>query len=305
MPLITLFSAPKPFSDPHIAIIQRNAIGSWTRLPDAEVLLLGREDGLARFAMELGVRHVPDVLCNQNGTPLVSSMLQQARESSSSALLCIVNADIMLMPDFVEAARNAAKLKDRFVVLGQRWDLDVREPVDFSGDWPRRLSSIVHLRGALHRPAGSDLFLFPRQCYPDVPEFAIGRAGWDNWMIYKARQEKWPVIDCTPSTLIVHQNHDYGHLPDSKPHHTLPETDENIRLAGGQAAIRYSVLDSTHRLVDGRLARPKLTYLRFMRGVEMFLRRIFFFLPADTIEEVARPKRWKRRMQKLLGRSKT
>jgi hypothetical protein len=33
MPLITLFSAPKPFTDPHIALIQRNALHSWTLLP--------------------------------------------------------------------------------------------------------------------------------------------------------------------------------------------------------------------------------------------------------------------------------
>jgi hypothetical protein len=36
-----------------------------------------------------------------------------------------------------------------------------------------------------------------------------------------------------------------------------------------------------------------------MRGLELLLRRIFFFLPADMIEEVARPKRWKKRFQKL------
>ena len=37
MALITLFSAPKPFIDSHIATIQRNAIKSWTLLPDVDV----------------------------------------------------------------------------------------------------------------------------------------------------------------------------------------------------------------------------------------------------------------------------
>jgi hypothetical protein len=172
-------------------------------------------------------------------------------------------------------------------------------PLDFSGDWNHRLASTVQLQGTLHRPAGSDFFLFPAACYTEVPAFAIGRAGWDNWMIYKARRENWPVIDCTPSVMIVHQNHDYSHLPGGQAHHTLPETDENIRLAGGEAAVRYTILDSTHRLVNGRLARPQMSYLRFMRGVELFLRKVFFFLPADMIENVARPKRWKRRITRL------
>ncbi|MCJ7435820.1 MAG: hypothetical protein MUO77_20260, partial [Anaerolineales bacterium] len=166
--------------------------------------------------------------------------------------------------------------------------------------WQGRLRFTVHSQGQLHRPAGSDFFLFPKPCYTDLPPFAIGRAGWDNWMIYKARMEKWPVIDCTPSVMIVHQTHDYNHLPDGQAHHALPETDENIRLAGGQAAIRYTIVDATHCLTEGgKLARPKISYLRFMRGVELFLRAVFFFLPENMIENVARPKRWKKRIQKM------
>jgi len=299
VPLITLFSAPKPFANPHIATIQRNAIKSWALLPDVEVILLGEEPGLAEAARELGVRHIPNVRRNDSGTPLISSMFQLGRENSNSDLLCIINADMILLPDFVEAAIQAIKLKDKFVLLSQRWDLDITEPLDFSGDWAHRLSSFVHRHGTLHRPAGSDFFLFPKSCYTSIPDFAIGRAGWDNWMIYKARKEKWPIIDCTTSVMIVHQNHDYSHLPGGKSHHEHPDTNENIRLAGGQAAIRYTILDSTHLLLNGKLARPKMTSLRFTRKFELFLRAIFFFLPENMIENIARPKRWKKRFQKL------
>ena len=300
MTLITLFSAPKPFTDPHIAMIQRNALRSWTLLPDVEVILLGEETGLAEAARELGVRHIPNVKCNDNGTPLISSMFQLARENSRSDLLCIINADMLLMPDFVEAARRSRLQHNKcFVLLSQRWDLDITQPIEFTAGWEDRLSSIVHHQGSLHRPAGSDYFLFPRSCYTDVPDFTIGRAGWDNWMIYKARREGWPVIDCTPSVMIVHQNHDYSHLPGGKPHYEHPDTNENIRLAGGQANIRYTVLDATHQLAGGKLARPKMSSLRFLRGVELFLRKIFFFLPENMIENIARPKRWQKRFRKL------
>jgi len=118
-------------------------------------------------------------------------------------------------------------------------------------------------------------------------------------MIYKARKENWPVIDSTPAIMIVHQNHDYSHLPGGKSHYEHPDTNENIRLAGGQANIRYTILDATHQLAGGKLVRPKMTYPRFMRGLELFLRKIFFFLPEDMVENVARPKRWKKRIRKL------
>jgi hypothetical protein len=303
MALITLFSAPKPFTNPHIAVIQRNAVQSWTLLPEVEVILLGEEEGIAEAARELGVRHIPQVRCNARGTPLISSMFEFVRQNSQSELLCIINADMILMPDFVEAARRSRSQRDQFVMVSQRWDLDVTERLEFTDGWQDRLSARVHHQGSLHRPAGSDFFLFPRSCYTEIPDFTIGRAGWDNWMIYKARREKWTVIDATPSIMIVHQNHDYSHLPGGKPHYEHPDTNENIRLAGGEANIRYTLVDATHQLTPGgKLVRPKLSYLRFMRGVELLLRRIFFFLPEKMIENVARPKRWKKRIQKLFGK---
>ena len=170
----------------------------------------------------------------------------------------------------------------------------------FTENWQNCLRSTVHGQGQLHRPAGSDFFLFPRSCYEDVPGFSIGRAGWDNWMVYKARREGWAVIDCTLSMMIVHQNHDSSLLPDGKPHYEHPETNENIRLAGGQANIRYTILDATHQLADGKLLRPKMTSARFTRKLELFLRAVFFFLPENMLENIARPKRWKKRIQKLL-----
>ncbi len=283
-------------------MIQRNAIRSWSRLPDVEVILLGEEQGLEEAARELNVKHIQNVKRNENGTPLISSMFQLARENSNSELLCIINADIILMPDFVEAAKKVKGLKSKFVLLSQRWDVQVTAPLDFSEDWIHDLRSMVHGQGQLHRPAGSDFFLFPPSCYTDIPDFTIGRAGWDNWMIYQARKAGWAVIDCTPSVMIVHQNHDYSHLPEGKPHYGHPETNENIRLAGGQANIRYTILDATHQLVDGTLVRPQMTAARFARTFERFLRAVFFFLPENVAEHIVRPKRWQKRIQKIANR---
>ena len=307
VPLITLFSAPKPFTNPHIATIQHNAIKSWTLLPGVEIILLGEEPGLAEAARELGVQHIPNVARNESGTPLISSMFQFARDAAQrnhSDLLCITNADMLLMPDFLEAARRSRMLRDKFVLLSQRWDLDITQPLNFTDGWEDKLRGTVYATGSLHRPAGSDFFLFPLSTFPEIPNFAIGRAGWDNWMIYKARKEGWAVIDCTPSVMIVHQNHDYSHLPGGKPHYEHPDTNENIRLAGGQANVRYTILDATHQLAaDGKLTRPKMTSLRFTRKLELFLRAVFFFLPESIIENIARPKRWQKRIARLFHRT--
>jgi hypothetical protein len=270
MPELTIFSAPKAFSDPHIAVIQRNAIRSWLALgPAVEVLLIGEEPGLAETAAELGVSHLPEVERTPGGTPLVSSMFELARQNSTSSLLCCVNADILLLPEILPAAQDMAQKALRFLAVGQRWDLDVRESLDFGPGWEDALRRRTQEQGRLHRATGSDYFIFPRECFSDMPRFAIGRAGWDNWMIYAGRMRGWPVVDCTADILVIHQDHDYSHLPGGKPHYRHPETFENIRLAGGKRTI-LELPDASHRLVGGRLLRPALTWRRFWREVEIF-----------------------------------
>lgn len=268
MSLITVFSAPKSFSDPHIAIIQRNAISSWTKLPDVEVVLLGDEPGLAETAQELGIKHIADIPRSPSGAPLMDAMFRLAREHSPAQLYCIVNADILLFPDFVETARKVAAQKEKFVLLGQRWDLEITAPLDFSEGWQNRLQAIVRRDGTLHRPAGSDYFLFPNSCYANIPAFTIGRAGWDNWMIYHARKTGFPVIDATQDVVIIHQNHDYSHLPGGKPHYHHPETDENIRLAGGRPMTRFTVLDTDKRIENGKILPQKMDSAHLWRRIE-------------------------------------
>ncbi|HEX7974252.1 MAG TPA: hypothetical protein VF498_07575, partial [Anaerolineales bacterium] len=96
MSFLTIFTAPKPFTNPHIATIQRNAIQAWRHVgQDVDVILVGNEHGMAETASEFGVAHLPDVACNEKGTPLVSSIFQLARQASSSPVLAYLNADIL------------------------------------------------------------------------------------------------------------------------------------------------------------------------------------------------------------------
>jgi hypothetical protein len=269
-PTLAIFSAPKPFTNPHIAMIQRNAIQSWQQLgTDVEVFLIGEEDGLAEAAYELGIYHLPQVKRNALGTPLVSSMFNLVREASISPILACINTDILIKKDFLEAAQKAAGQIEHFLMIGQRWDLDVTGPIEFTPDWENWLQGQIGAAGKLHPRGGSDYFIYPRACFEQIPDFAIGRAGWDNWMIYEGRQRGWAVIDATGAIQIVHQSHDYGHLPNGQPHYRLPETAENVRLAGGQRTI-FNLWDTNRQLKDGKICAPPFEWKRFWRSVEVF-----------------------------------
>ena len=265
---LTIFTAPKPFTNPHINTIQRNAIQSWQHLgDDVDVILVGEEDGMSDVAEQYNIPHLPNVSRNGWGTPLVSSIFELSRQSSDSPLLAYVNADILLMPDFVEVANIVATQLKKFLVVGQRWDLEVNELLNFSDGWDSRLQSETKKKGSLHAPSGSDYFIFPRELFADMPPFAIGRAGWDNWMIYQAREYDWPVIDATHDLMIIHQNHDYSHLPGGVPHYDLEETKINAELGGGMHHM-YMTLDANQELVRGRIRPARITRDRLFRTLE-------------------------------------
>jgi len=307
MPFITIFTAPKPFKDPHISIIQRNAILSWIALGlEVEVVLMGKEEGMAKAAAALGVKHRPDVACNQLGTPLISSMYDLARQSSDSPLLLCINADIILLPDFLDMAHQMVGLADQFLVLGQRWDLEIREPLSFEEGWVDRMKYAIQQRGREHPPVGSDYFLFPRSCYTKIPDFVIGRSAWDNWMIYYGRLQRIPVVNVTPSTLAIHQDHDYSHLPGGQPPYHLPETLINIRLAGGRRTI-FHINDADYYLKDGQLRRIPMLGRKLWREIEIFpLIRLHSYALAELSFAIFHPlnawKEWRGRIAYKLGR---
>jgi hypothetical protein len=270
MPLLTLFTAPKPFVNPHISIIQRNAIRSWLALgSDVEVLLLGNDKGVAETAEELRVKYIPEVKTNSLGTPLISSLFDTARALNDTPLLAYVNTDIILFNDFLASARLVSQTVQKFLLIGQRWDLDVPRELDFSDGWQEHLKEECRKTGMLHKPMGSDYFTYPRACFQHIPDFAVGRAGWDNWMIYESRRCGWKTIDATQDIMIIHQSHDYSHLPNGQPHYKLPETSDNVRMAGGKRAI-FLLRDANYHLSSGMVTKKKANWQRICREMEIF-----------------------------------
>lgn len=270
MAFITVFISPKGFNDPHTAMIQRNALQSWKALGDeVDAMLIGDEPGAAEAAAELGLRFIPEVRRNQKGTPLLNDMFALARANSDSPLLAYVNADVLLLPDFLASAHLAAAQLSRFLIVGQRWDLDVRTPFSFEPGWQENLKADVEKRGRLHPRKGSDYFIFPRACFEAMPAFAIGRSGWDNWMFYEARRQGWPLVDASGAITVIHQDHDYRHLPNGQPHYRLPESAENVRLAGGKRTI-FSLLDTDRVMADGKIKPAPMSWKKFWREVEIF-----------------------------------
>lgn len=250
---LTLFTLPKGFVDPHVSLIQRNALASWRHLaPAVEVLVMGDDPGVEEAAREAGVTHVGDVAKNEFGTPLLDSAFALAAERGTAPMLCYVNADIILLEDFVDAVRRLPR--EPYLAIGRRWDTDITTPIDLS-DGGAALRASALATGSLDLGRGSDYFVFRRDQDFGLPPFAVGRPGWDNWMIRRALELGIPLIDMTPSVLAIHQNHGYGHVAGGGGSWEGPEADRNRALA---ALDRYmhSPFHATHQLTARGLRRP-------------------------------------------------
>lgn len=253
--MLTLFTIPKPFRG-NINIIQRNAIQSWLKLfPKCEIILFGDDEGVAEVAEEFGILHISEIEKNEFGTPLLSSAFNLAQKLAKNEILVYINTDIILMSDFISSIQRIKK--PLFLMSGRRWDLDVEEEINFGNqDWEKELQERIKKEGKLHGFSGIDYFVFPRNLPHNLPSFAVGRPGWDNWLIYRIRSLKIPMIDATEVITAVHQNHDYSHSNyKEKKRVGGPEFQRNINLAGGFAKM-MTLRDADGVLTSQGLKRP-------------------------------------------------
>jgi len=297
--MVTFFAVPKAFAG-HTGMIQRNAIGSWANMPcPHEILLYGDDDGVAEAARDFGAIHVPDIQRSSLGTPILSSIFSDAAARARFPLLCYVNADIILLPDFADVLQQLPP--ERFLLTGQHVDVDIGGPLVFSDpDWSVRVRRHATETGVLHSVWGMDYFVFPRGSISDMPAFCVGRAGWDSWMVYRALRAGYRVIDGTARILAIHQNHDYGHVPASTgARWEGPETDQNRRLMPPHA-IEFSIADATHYLspkgmvprTGGQVIRNRLERLPFLYPAAPWATRAAWRLMAAALGATGKLRRY-------------
>jgi hypothetical protein len=257
--MITIAAVPKPFKG-HFGVIQRNAIQSWAALrPIPQIILFGNEEGTAAVASEVGAEHVPNPARNEFGTPLLDDVIRTTRQRSVHDLLCYVNADIILLPEWTGALQALTRQMERFLVVARRLNVNVTAPIDFGG-WNECRQRELVAAGRLGDSYSIDVFVFPKNTYLDVPPFAIGRPWFDHWFIKSARVRGLPVVDVSPLARAVHQNHDYSHVNGGQAGVLGgQEAQSNLVLfdtrAVRNARYRCIIEDATHKLTSGGIRR--------------------------------------------------
>jgi hypothetical protein len=271
-PLVSILAMPKPFHG-HIGVIQRNAIASWTKLrPRPEIFLFGEEEGTAQIAAEFGLTHLRDIQRNEFGTPLLSDLIKRAREVTNNKLLCYANSDIILLQPFHDAISAIAKKFHQFLGVTHRSEVDLTSALDLSAAQPLDPQALP--RGVPGNHTAIDVFVFERDVYVQVPELAIGRAWFDQWLIKEALLAEIPVVEFTKVARAIHQNHEYAHIAGGQQGaYGGEEARRNLEIYGG-VPHAYTLLNVTHELSAQGDIRP-VRYRREKFKAQQWLWRNF------------------------------
>ena len=225
----TIFTVPNNFAISGVANAQHNAIGSWLKLePTPEIILCGDDPGVAGVAQDYGLQNIR-LERSGYGTPLVSDAFAKVAERAKHDLVVFINTDIVLLQDFVlSLAMVATKFPyNQFLMCGGRWDIEPTEKLNFTCDmWLAQVLRQMARTGVRHDKGGSDYFAGRRGLLSrNMPPFAIGRCGWDNWAISHGVQQGWAVVDATDTTTVIHQG-----IPATQHHKRSAEDEGTVRL---------------------------------------------------------------------------
>ena len=242
---VTFFTVVKPFRD-EFRQIQINAIQSWQQLtPAPEIIVFGRAEYGAKTACKQMGLQVETVRRNEQNTPLLRHLFNKARDMASNEILCYLNADIIVLPGFLEAVERVAARFDRFLLSARRYDLLTRIIPPF--DVLERLCT----PSRLHGPSGIDVFCYRGLDFAPIPDLAIGRGKWDNWLVAKAISSSVPFVDCTGAVTVIHQAHEI--------YYTDEELAANCTLYETEFARPYlhGFVSATHTLTSEGIQRTR------------------------------------------------
>ena len=257
--MITIFSTPKNFEGIY-KIIQKNAFNSWRALStDIEIIIFGDSKGTKEAAEMINAKYVPEVRCSPRGIPYLSDLFYKAGKISKYSILMFINADIILPDNFLSVVQITSRSFSKYLIVGHRWDMDVVDIVNFHDQKESEIFwKDAQKKSLKHACTGIDYFVFRKNTFNNLPDFAIGRPGYDNWLIWNARHSFIPVIDSSSKAMVVHQNHDFNF-------HNLKADPKIILEADGLMNLKIhqrrtlNLLDANYHFVNGKIEKKGST----------------------------------------------
>jgi len=264
---LTIFTIPKPFKGKY-GLMQENAIRSWQLVfQPKDIFLFGTEEDIGKDCERLGCARKGIRLNKEFGAPRVDTAFERAQRDATTSLMAFINTDMIFGPEIRKAIEVVTERFERFLIIGQKTDVDFIEPIDFSNEtWWEKLRAFALKNGGLHGKCGLDYFIFPRgkvyQGSTDQPlglkaadgriqPYMIGRKTWDNALMWIVALQGIPVVDATKAILAFHPHVALMRVKSGPPY------DYNRRIGGKAGRYGRTNLAAWELTEDGELRERK------------------------------------------------
>jgi hypothetical protein len=236
--LISFISAFKKFKPPYDKI-QHSAMFSWKAnnievlVPDNEIGVKDACQGYSNMRLIPGVKRAREIGF-PNQSPIVRDMIAKALPLIKTPMVALINSDILILPDFSERIEKILKRYGFDIyMVGTRLDIKLNVCVDSEKNYEKVLKEE---RKIYDKSTSSDVFITSkfmwRKIIHEMPEFILGRYGWDNWLHTIAEIKGFRKYNCTDALTTLHCNHDHNHilLTEKIPKQAAPSSQYNLGL---------------------------------------------------------------------------
>ncbi|KAL3855422.1 hypothetical protein ACJMK2_014633 [Sinanodonta woodiana] len=212
--IITLFTSFQTENDiaSEKVLVYNNTLYNWqTFKPHVQLILFTNNTSVSEKVNYSHWNIFPVLFYSDSGIPTIKAMFKQAKELYNTTWYGYFNGDILLTEDILKTLEYVSSVLDQFsnasiLIIGRRINV-----LNVTSEEVREINGIkesARSRGSLHSIYAEDYFItnthFP---WDKIPEFVIGRAGYDNWIVGHARCDLGAiVIDATETLTAVHQD---------------------------------------------------------------------------------------------------
>ena len=167
--------------------------------------------------------------------PVLRSMFLHAQTiNETTPFYGYANGDILFDSNLVTTLEAVNRARNRFkqiFVIGQRIDYNFKRNQEL-----RNLSTVSRLAcaGKLHPSNAQDYFITTHSGFPweSIPDFVVGRVGYDNWLVATAINRNFSVIDVTATVTALHQTGRDGNAAGRNIKRDIDDKYINYHLAG-------------------------------------------------------------------------
>ena len=232
--ILTLFATFKDCYNK--SYIHKNTIRNWGLLsPDVIPVLFTDMNGsssVVEYARQKKWHIFPIPEKGTSGIPILRYMFLEAQQLFDTPFYGYANGDILFdksLPDTIHGLIRLKKNLTNILVVGQRKNWKIK--------WQQSVTGLEEVgeyaeSAGLFKASAQDYFISTRNGYPwsTIPDFVVGRTGYDNWLVVTALTKQIPLVDATRTIMALHQTDAKGVTEGANA--TVDKT-VNKQLAGG------------------------------------------------------------------------